>query len=263
MSSETPGILALDFDGVLCDGLQEYFQTTWRTYRQLWMPSKSEPPEDLAPVFYRLRPVIETGWEMPILLRAIFLGYPEEDILQDWPNVVQHILEAEDLKPKTLEVTLDTQRDAWIASDEMDWLSYHRFFPGVLDKVRSLLSTPIQLFIITTKEERFVRTLLQQQDINLPQQQIYGKSTYRPKHEILRDLSTTGEKLWFVEDRLKTLQSVQKQADLWDVVLFLADWGYNTQTERDSVGDSPRIHLLSLEQFSQDFAQWRPVAKPI
>lgn len=261
MSSEVPKILALDFDGVMCDGLVEYFQATWRTYRQVWMPSRVEPPEDLAPVFYRLRAVIETGWEMPVLLRAIFLGYPEEEILQDWPKVVQQIIQEEELKPKALEVSLDTERDTWIRENEAGWLSCHRFFPGVVEKVRSLLASPIQVIIITTKEERFVRTLLQQEGIDFSQHQIYGKATQRPKYEILRGLTASGEKVWFVEDRLQTLQSVQKQADLWDVTLFLADWGYNTATEREEIRNSPRIHRLSLEQFSQDFTHWLPIAE--
>ncbi|NET61482.1 MAG: HAD family hydrolase, partial [Symploca sp. SIO2E6] len=66
-------IIALDFDGVLCDGLLEYFQASWYTYCQVWNPDSQKPPEDLAQKFYPLRPVIETGWEMPVLVRALIL----------------------------------------------------------------------------------------------------------------------------------------------------------------------------------------------
>jgi len=69
-------ILALDFDGVICDGLIEYFQTAWRTYCQIWKPSLPTPPAGAAS-FYQLRPVIETGWEMPVLIRALVLGITE------------------------------------------------------------------------------------------------------------------------------------------------------------------------------------------
>ena len=34
--SAEPKILALDFDGVICDGLLEYFQTTKYTYVKVW-----------------------------------------------------------------------------------------------------------------------------------------------------------------------------------------------------------------------------------
>ena len=51
----SPDILALDFDGVVCDGLIEYFQTAWRAYCELFHPESAEPPEGLAERFYPLR----------------------------------------------------------------------------------------------------------------------------------------------------------------------------------------------------------------
>ena len=50
-----PDVLALDFDGVLCDGMREYFETSRRTYAKAW-PEEPAPGEDLLPAFRRLRP---------------------------------------------------------------------------------------------------------------------------------------------------------------------------------------------------------------
>ena len=69
-----PDILALDFDGVLCDGMREYFEASRRTYMRVW-PDEQTPGEELFPAFRTLRPVIMTGWEMPVLLRALVQGY--------------------------------------------------------------------------------------------------------------------------------------------------------------------------------------------
>ena len=114
--------------------------------------------------------------------------------------------------------------------------------------------------IVTTKEGRFVKQLLQQQGVQMPDNWIIGKESKRPKHQIIRELiGVTVESplsLWFVEDRLKTLQLVQQQSDLDAVKLYLADWGYNTATERETARHHPRIQLLSLSQFSQDFSAW-------
>jgi hypothetical protein len=68
-----PNILALDFDGVLCDGMLEYFQASRRSYGRVW-PDEPAPGRDLFPAFRALRPVIMTGWEMPLLLCAIAQG---------------------------------------------------------------------------------------------------------------------------------------------------------------------------------------------
>lgn len=258
----TPNLLALDFDGVICNGLLEYFQTSWRTYCQIWLPGDSTPPEGLAESFYRLRPVIETGWEMPILIRAQMQGISEDALLANWGQIAQKILVEDGLEPKTLAAQLDGLRDHWIASDLDGWLSLHEFYPGVAQKVRSLLDSPIQLFIITTKEGRFVRSLWQQQGIDFPPQQLFGKESGKPKHQILRELSIESSvdgkppTIWFIEDRLKTLQTVQEYADLSEVRLFLADWGYNIASERQAAKDDRQIRLLSLEQFSQDFSVW-------
>ncbi len=37
-----PDILTLDFDGVLCDGMQEYFEASRRTYMRIW-PDEPAP----------------------------------------------------------------------------------------------------------------------------------------------------------------------------------------------------------------------------
>ncbi len=255
-----PTLLALDFDGVICDGLIEYFEVAWRTYCQVWLPAEDTPPDDLASQFYTLRPVIETGWEMPVLIKALVEGISEAKILQEWEKINQQILLRDNLNAKVIGAKLDKLRDEWIATDLDGWLSLHHFYPGVVEKIQATLSSSVKLYIITTKEGRFVQQLLQQQGVSLPPEVIFGKEVKRPKYEILRELKqTTGEKadnVWFVEDRLKTLQLVQKQPDLENVNLFLANWGYNTPLEKVTAENDPRIQLLSLSQFAKDFSEW-------
>ncbi|MBH8576856.1 HAD family hydrolase [Nostocaceae cyanobacterium CENA369] len=259
MTASSPTILALDFDGVICDGLIEYFEVAWRTYCQIWSPANDTPPDDLALRFYRLRPVIETGWEMPVLIKALVDGIPDEKILQEWLTIAPQILLNDKLQAKEIGAKLDYLRDEWINTDLDGWLSLHRFYSGVVEKIQATVASEVKLYIITTKEGRFVQQLLQQQGINLPPAVIFGKEVKRPKYEILQELIQAAENtvsLWFVEDRLKTLQLVQQQTNLENVKLFLADWGYNTQPERKAAQNDPRIELLSLSQFAKNFSAW-------
>ncbi|MBD2179584.1 HAD family hydrolase [Planktothrix sp. FACHB-1355] len=259
MSENNPNILALDFDGVICDGLIEYFETAWRTYCQVWSPTNLTPPEDLAARFYHLRPVIEVGWEMPVLLRALLVGIPEEKIWQDWVAIAQQILVGEGLKATDMGAKLDSIRDEWIASNLAEWLSLHRFYPGVVERLQQIIASPVQLYIITTKEGRFVRQLLQEQNIAMSEGSIFGKEYRRPKSQLLIELieaSAESPAIWFVEDRLKTLQGVKNQPELNEVRLYLADWGYNTQAQHESIRYDKRIQLLSLSQFAEDFSVW-------
>ena len=260
MTANSPTILALDFDGVVCDGLIEYFEVAWRTYCQIWSPINDTPPDDLALRFYRLRPVIETGWEMPVLIKALIEGFNDDQILQSWTNITPQILAADNLEAKAVSTKLDHLRDEWIQTDLNGWLSLHRFYPGVIERLKITLKSEIQLYIVTTKEGRFVKELLQQEGVNLPPENIFGKEVKRPKYETLRELikkaNIQNVSLWFVEDRLKTLQLVKQQSDLDHVKLFLADWGYNTQPEREAGKNDPRIQLISLSHFAHDFSTW-------
>jgi phosphoglycolate phosphatase-like HAD superfamily hydrolase len=256
-----PALLALDFDGVICDGLIEYFQTAWKAYLNIWPNDDPVPPAGLAERFYKLRPVIETGWEMPVLVRSLRLGQSDENILQQWSTLVEQRVEEDGLVPQDVAAQVDGSRDQWIKADLEDWLAQHRFYPGVVERLRQLLASDLHLYIITTKEERFARQLLQQEGVELSADQIFGKAVKRPKYQTLLLLMESLQladprALWFVEDRLKTLQLVQTQDQLRGMGLFLADWGYNIERDRAAAQDDPDLHLLTLDQFSQGFSAW-------
>ena len=259
MSCQFPNILALDFDGVICDGLIEYFASTKKAYRAIW---SEEVADSFADSFYRLRPVIETGWEMPILLRALVLGKSEADIIDNFPSIARQIVESEGLEKQAVVNQLDGVRDDWIKNNLDDWLALQRFYPGVIEQLKRIIHFDIELYIITTKEGRFVKQLLQRQNLDFPADQIIGKESKRPKYETLRILRDRHQKpeieltISFVEDRLKTLQQVAQQDDLNFVKLFLAEWGYNLESDRHFANKDERIKLLSLKRFQQDLSTW-------
>lgn len=281
ISVNLPKVLALDFDGVICDGLDEYFETTRQTYCQIWgrgqdlcdrngMDVDPSPPllqrgdepqlEQWRSRFYSLRPVIETGWEMAILLRALVLGVTDEEIMGNWSDIVARITSEDGISRPAMIAEFDGVRDRAIASNLDAWLSLHRFYPGVISRLQEILASETELYIVTTKEGRFVQRLLQENGVNLARSAILGKECQRPKRETLAELLKVHQirphQLWFVEDLLKTLESVQKYADLSGIGLYLADWGYNTDAARSRITPESGIKLLSLAQFCQHFREW-------
>jgi hypothetical protein len=258
-----PNILALDFDGVLCDGMREYFETTRRTYMKVW-PTDPVPGEDLFPAFRTLRPVIMTGWEMPIMLRAIVHGHHITAVLQGWEKVRDALVNDGPLRGtalvRALAHTLDEVRREWITADPRDWLERNVPYCS-LDEVRRLVAEPERTVLVTTKEGKFARRILDHW--NVPLADIQGKEAGTHKCDNLRGLIAhytevygRRPRLWFVEDRLETLQHVTTHADLTDVGLFLAAWGYNTAETRATVQGDGRIRLLALERFRQGLAVW-------
>lgn len=257
----TPKLLALDFDGVICDTVHEGCRSAWQVCRDFTPLDGDAPPPELAARFVRLRPVLEHGWEFPVLVLAILEGIPEATIRAEFQTACrQRILEKYGVTPRELAHRFDTVRDRTIARSLDEWLAGQALYPGMAARLRTCLADGVTLYVITTKEGRFAHTLLETNGVSLPLAQVWGKEQARPKPELLRvlsrDLGLPYRDIWFVEDRLKTLQAVRAEADLAEVGLFLAAWGYVLPADVEAAGRDPRIVPIGLERFAQDFAAW-------
>jgi len=253
-----PALLALDFDGVLCDGMREYFETAWRAGRRLWPASPATPPAGLFEAFARLRPLVESGWEMPVLVQALVSGVPERELARDWRP--DRRLVRLGLARETVAAELDRVRDAWIAADAAGWLAAHRFYPGVVERLRGLVAGPGRVVVVTTKEGRFARQLFHGHGLSLGEGNVFGKETRRRKPAVLRALLAherlPAAALWFVEDRLAALREAAEAPGLAGARLFLAAWGYNTPEDREATRRDERITVLPLERFAGPLAGW-------
>jgi phosphoglycolate phosphatase-like HAD superfamily hydrolase len=264
--TEAPRLLALDFDGVLCDGRPEYFETACRAYAAVWPGADVARAGAMAAAFSAARPLVETGWEMPLLLHALVSGVSEADLVDRgaWRVTARRLLERAPTDTAGLARALNAARDAWFAADPKDWLRHHAFYPGVGARVVQALEAGVDVAIVTTKAERFARALLSAQDTRLAAVPIIGREPERavPKAETLlrlardRGLPAGGDGLWFVEDMLETLTLVRATAGLGKARLFLAGWGYNTLEQRATAGRHGDASLLSLRDFAGAFAEW-------
>jgi phosphoglycolate phosphatase-like HAD superfamily hydrolase len=239
--------IAFDFDGVICNGLREYFASSAIVYRTVWGVA-IDP--DWAAAFYQLRSVIHTGWEMPVILRALALGYGSNEILSDWDRVRDEILERDQISATQLMAMLDQVRDESIIQNLQSWLNLHDFYPQIPRTLRRLLSSSVEIYIITTKEARFVKTILAREHLNIPPQHIFGKEQNQSKVEILLKLTPKYDQLTFVEDRLPTLLKITHEPALNEVQLYLVNWGYNTETEKTFAQQSDLVTLIGLTDLS-------------
>jgi len=260
-----PRVLALDFDGVVCDGRPEYFETAWRAYVATWpRPLTSGRPDAVAERFAALRPLIESGWEMPLMVHALLAGVDARALgdRHGWLEAAPGLMTTAGVTTETLGRALNRVRDEWFARDSADWLAHHRFYPGVPARLIALLEGATQVVIVTTKTERFARALLTGADPRLSAVSVIGREPGQPvpKPAILKRLADSyglgadAAGLWFVEDMLETLEATAARADVAGVRLFLADWGYNTPADRTRVGG--RVALLSLDRFTAPLETW-------
>ena len=258
-------VLALDFDGVLCDGRAEYFEAARRAYRQIW-PAAGSVPDSAARAFAAYRPLVESGWEMPVLLHAVVAGEPPTALIDRaaWLATARRLLDGAGLARDTVGRALNHVRDEWFTRDPGDWVRHNVFYPGVVPRLVQTLTEGPPIAVVTTKAERFARALLAAQDPRLGDLPIVGREPGRaiPKPESLVRLAAAhglqpgAEGLWFVEDLLETLDAVHATPALGAARLFLADWGYNTLEQRASVGWRRHVRLLSLAAWTTPFSAW-------
>lgn len=261
-----PRLLALDFDGVLCDGRAEYFETARRAYAAAWPGAAAERAAAVAGRFAAARPLVESGWEMPVLLHALITGLPEAELVDRhaWLPAARRLVAAAGLDAERLARALNEARDTWFARDPEDWLRHHAFYRGVAPRLVQALDAGVGVVVVTTKAERFARALLAAQDARLGALPIIGREPGRTvsKPESLagfaaaRGLPAGARGLWFVEDLLETLESARATPALAAARLYLADWGYNTLEQRAVAGGHAHVALLSLAGFAAPFAEW-------
>lgn len=246
----TATIYALDFDGVICDSALETALSAWRAARQIWPALPAQIPNPLLRGFRQVRPALETGFEAILINRGLFDGATPATLLNDFSPQIDRIRQQYQLDNDRLKRLFGQVRDQWIAEDFNNWITNNPLYPGMIEFLQQI--PPAQLFIITTKQQRFVEAIIKANGIDLPPKQIYGLERQRSKSDILSEfVRRNTANICFVEDRLPTLLNIISTPDLNGIDLWLADWGYNTSDDRHIAAQSPRIKTLALQDLQR------------
>ena len=252
-------ILVSDFDGVIVDGIHEY----WWSARQACIEILSEEyepavlPEKVPDTFRKLRPWIHHGWEM-VVIAAEHL--PPKGLLQveganvftdNYPLRIQQALERWNWESTQAQEALDSVRRKELTSNRADWLARHRAFPQVIERFKSLESENIDLVVLTTKGREFTDELLQA--LKLKPKKLFGHEA-GSKPEVLSHLVKESSIKGFVEDRRKTLETIISIKELSTIPCYLASWGY--LKPKDKIALPKGIHLLKTKQLNQPLENW-------
>jgi len=238
-------IYALDFDGVLCDSVIETAITAWRLAQNIWqdMP-KIEASQKSIDDFREIRPFLETGYEAILIMRLLYLGVSIDRLCDNYKIEIQKLIDQEGLDIEVLKKLFGEARDRWIANSLEEWVAMNPLFDGVVEFLNSLERE--NLYIVTTKQERFVKYILEANGIELEDDKIWGLDKGMTKADILFDIQSNNpnKKILFVEDRYPALVTVIEDNRLDGVMLQLASWGYNTPLDKQKAMQSERIELI-------------------
>lgn len=243
-------LVVFDFDGVLMDGMPEYWWAA-RTAALLLAP-QLVLPEQVPAAFVRLRPLIHQGWEM--VLMAAELGRADFDLealLAHYDAALPAALAGWGWDAEQLQQRLEQVRAGAIDTEPAAWLSRHRFYPGVKERLARLADEGADWAVLTTKGAAFASRLLAA--AGLQPWALYGHEQ-GSKPAVLRRLLAEQRPLWFVEDRRPTLEALRADSRLDVVRCCLVSWGY--LGPQDAQGLPADIAWLTPERFAGPLAHW-------
>lgn len=267
------GLYLFDFDGVVCDSCDECTVSALRTIRRLGALDQpldtvpDHPPTWLFDKMRKIRPAIEVGWQIPVLL-SVFLNqqYAHErsggqtaamsvaDIIANYESLVDQWLAKYDKTDRDMIDTFGSVRDDWIATDLNSWLDINTFYPGVAESMNCCRGEGV---LVTTKQQRFAIALCRHAGVTeeaLPDEDIYGLGMYKKKADVIVDRMEAGaygsDATHFFEDRWPTLAKCLADDRLEGVKLYLCSWGYVTDAERALAEAEPRVEVIGLDDFA-------------
>ena len=253
-------LLVLDFDGVIVDGINEYWSSSRQTCLNIISSKEKEilsPTYEIPSAFKAMRPWVHHGWEMVILAAECSDKTSQlnlkgiENFSRNYSIECTLALKKWDWTPSQLQEALNqTRRDA-ISNNFHQWFNYHQPFSLVIDYLKSLEMEGIDFAVLTTKSVEFTKKLLN--SFNLQPNLVFGHES-GSKINVLNQLLHKRKIRGFIEDRRSTLEKVLEDPKLKSIPCYLASWGYLKPQDRNNL--PPSIKLLNLETLKEPIADW-------
>jgi phosphoglycolate phosphatase-like HAD superfamily hydrolase len=212
-------LLFLDFDGVICDSINECFVSSRHAYYQGLLNRK---PDDASAAdketFARIRPFIRSG-EDYVLIQKLIDQNVEVTSQEDFDRELTRAGE------KTMEhykAVFYDAREELIRRDKQYWLSLSKPFDHVKDFLPAL-SRREEVYIISTKRSAFVQEITGHWNLSWPIERILYPGT-REKPDIIMDyVPECGySAAILVEDQIDHLLKCRGLP----IQGILAEWGY-------------------------------------
>ena len=249
-------IFLFDFDGVIVDGINEYWQSSLLACEKFLLSPKIFINQNLnkkvSKTFIEMRPWVKYGWEMILIVHEIIKKENplnennKNEFLNKYHDNCRKILSDNSWTAEDLQNYLDESRKYQINKDFEMWVKLHNPFYEVIDFIEKTKKKKIKTAIITTKGKVFASKILEK--LNIFPELIFGYES-GTKIEIASKLSKEYEIVGFLEDRKKTLIDIKNNTDTKHIPCYLADWGYLKNTDRNNMPlDIKLLKLRNLEE---------------
>jgi len=249
-------IFLFDFDGVIVDGMQEYWHSSLlgceKYLNSPYISIDQKLYKKVPNSFKEIRPWVKYGWEMILIVHEIIKienplkNHTKDSFINNYHENCEKILNDNSWVAEDLQKILDKSRKYQIDQDFKSWVNLHKPFFEVINFLKELKKRKIKTGIITTKGEIFAEKILKQ--LNIFPEFIFGYES-GTKVKIAENLAKTHEILGFIEDRKKTLIEIKQNPETSHIPCLLADWGYLKKSDRYNL--SNEIKLLKLANLEE------------
>lgn len=209
-------IVALDFDGVVCDALLECAAVTWYAgHLDHCIPALSEAVQALpAEYIARFRAVRSYSRTLADFMVTNHTHSPVRD-RRDFDNV-RAAIPAQALDAQA--AIGEQIRTRWRSGDYTSWIAHHTLYPGVGEFIAEV---PHEIVIVSAKDSTSISAILTHHGLADAVSAVHGGCT--DKNEVLGRLTETGPVL-FIDDSLANVMAAQSL----DLSAVWAEWGYHT-----------------------------------
>lgn len=211
--------ILLDFDGVICDSIEECLVSSWNAYHNCLITSTETIPESLQNFFYKYRPFVRPAKEYFILHRA----YDNKHTQDLTKKVFRQLLMQYESEMIDYEKVFFEKRNKLKNSGH--WLPLHKLYDNVKD---FMVDHNERFFIVTTKDRDSVERLTTYFGIRERVINIFSKEDGANKKLLINKLVKEHTELikntvlHFIDDNEMHLKDVE----YLKLELHLATWGY-------------------------------------
>jgi len=244
-------ILALDFDGVIVNSIEECLVVGYNSLQKHlgldgFINRLNELENEQVLASRRMRNFIRHSEDYVYIFFALQEGVSIRK-QSEFDNFLEQHTDLQD----TFREIFYQERSQLLKSEPAHWLELNPLYPRMRDFIRTCRH-PERLVIVTTKLAEFVAVTLAAAGIRFPADNLFSADQGLSKSAlisgILRDWSIQPQELHFIDDQVDTLI----KAKLLGINLYLARWGY-TNADQVRLAEQEKIPVLSRNDFFNRF----------
>ena len=213
-------LLVLDFDGVICDSVEECFVSSWEARFRLRGGAGPipDPPGGSLDAFAHLRPFVRNGEDFLVILEAAERGIAVSD--QAAFDALAAGIGTSVLRD--FNARFYDARERLLAEERDRWLRMNRVYPHARAALAAAIAAELPLRILSTKRSTYILEILSANGIQLPSEDV--NHTTGPKVPVVRELLAASgcASAVFVDDQIDYLLGLDDPR----IDGRLATWGY-------------------------------------